>query len=489
MSDLETAINALVSRLDTVTSRLERLEKDIASGVKSASAPAPAHHAAPATSGSDDAAPFVAEWDELVDRYLPQYIELSQKIGDKDVIAQAQLVKEAIALERKILVSASKAKKPADSQLQNVVGPTGAKMGEIKALREKQAKSHKCYNHLSAISEGIDALSWVVVAPKPGPHVAEAKNGAQFYSNKILQEFKGKDQMHVDWVNTFVGGFLKDLQDYIKKFHTTGLAWNPKGDDLANIHVADAPAPSDDGPEDLPPPPGPAPDFEYSFNTNANTSDKPKGGAAALFAEINQKGEGGVTTGLKHVTKDMKKKPPVSSVVSAKAEVTTSSAPAKAAVTKPPKFALDGTKWVVEYQNGNRNIVIDQTEPRHTVYIYRCKQSTVQIKGKVNSIIFDECEKCGLVFESAIASVEIVNCKSVEVQVTGKVPSFAIDKTSGIQLYLSADSLDSEIVTAKSDQMNVLIPNGDDLTEMPIPEQYKTVVSNGKLVTHVSSHV
>jgi adenylyl cyclase-associated protein len=104
-------------------------------------------------------------------------------------------------------------------------------------------------------------------------------------------------------------------------------------------------------------------------------------------------------------------------------------------------------------------------------------------------INLDECEKSGLVFENAIASVEIVNCKSVEVQVTGKVPSFAIDKTSGIQLYLSQSSLESEIVTAKSDQMNVLIPTGDDLTELAIPEQYKTVVSNGKLVTHTSSHV
>ncbi len=73
------------------------------------------------------------------------------------------MVKDAIALERKILVQASKAKKPADSQLGDVVGPAGAKMSQVKEVREKQTKSHKCYNHLSALSEGIDALSWVVV--------------------------------------------------------------------------------------------------------------------------------------------------------------------------------------------------------------------------------------------------------------------------------------------------------------------------------------
>ncbi len=229
-------------------------------------------------------------------------------------------------------------------------------------------------------------------APKPGPHVAETKNAAQFHSNKILQEFKGKDQIHVDWVNTYVGGFLKDLQDYIKKFHTTGLSWNPKGEDFSKVKVADAPssspAPSADD-DEAPPPPGPAPDLDYGFD------DKPKpatsgGGFTALFAEINQKGDG-VTGGLKHVTKDMKKKPPVSSVVPSKGEVTTTTTtPSAKAQTpsKPPKFALEGNKWVVEYQVGNRNIVIENPETKHTVYIYRCKQSTVQVRGKVNNIIF-----------------------------------------------------------------------------------------------------
>jgi len=150
---------------------------------------------------------------------------------------------------------------------------------------------------------------------------------------------------------------------------------------------------------------------------------------------------------------------------------------------------LEGNKWVVEYQNGNKSIVIEDTEPKHTVYIYRCINSTVQIKGKVNTITVDECKKTGVVFENAIAQCEVVNSTSVEVQVTGKVPAFAIDKTSGCQLYLSAASLDTEIVTSKSSEMNVLIPSGDDVVELPIPEQYRSLIKNGKLVTEISSHV
>jgi adenylyl cyclase-associated protein len=68
------------------------------------------------------------------------------------------------------------------------------------------------------------------------------------------------------------------------------------------------------------------------------------------------------------------------------------------------------------------------------------------------------------------------------------VPSIAIDKTSGCQLYLSNNALQAEITTSKSSEMNVLIPDGGDMVEMPIPEQYKTKVVNKKLVTEIVQH-
>lgn len=92
-----------------------------------------------------------------------------------------------------------------------------------------------------------------------------------------------------------------------------------------------------------------------------------------------------------------------------------------------------------ENQANNKNIVIENPETRQTVYIYKCHDSVIQIKGKVNSIMLDSCKKTGLVFENAISVAEVVNCNSVQVQVTGKVPSIAIDKTSGCQVFLSAE--------------------------------------------------
>jgi hypothetical protein len=36
-------------------------------------------------------------------------------------------------------------------------------------------------------------------------------------------------------------------------------------------------------------------------------------------------------------------------------------------------------KWVVEYQNGNKEVVLDDTTPQQTVYIYGCIDTVVQV--------------------------------------------------------------------------------------------------------------
>jgi len=41
-------------------------------------------------------------------------------------------------------------------------------------------------------------------------------------------EFKGKEETHVTFAKGFKT-FLVELQKYVKNFHTTGLAWNPRG--------------------------------------------------------------------------------------------------------------------------------------------------------------------------------------------------------------------------------------------------------------------
>jgi len=472
---MEAAINTLVSRLETVTARLEAVEKQLVSGGGSA-APSNASAVSDAPTSAS-----VSEYEGLIDQYINNYVELSKKIAP-EVAQQAELVLKAVHAQRDFLKVAAASKKPADDVLQKLIKPTSDLMGQIVEIKEKNRTS-KFGNNLSTVSEGIAALGWVVVSPTPAPHIADMRGGSEFYSNRILKDFKGKDQNQVDWVAAF-NTFLKELQNFVKKHHTTGVAWNPRGGDAssASVSASSNAAPAPPGPPG-PPPPGPPPP-----TTTATSAPDMNN----VFAALN-KGEA-VTSGLKKVTNDMKAKNRTdkSSLVPAVTKTTTESTTAKktSAPAKPPKLALEGNKWVVEYQVGNKQVVIDQTEAKHTVYIYKCKDSVVQIKGKVNAVTLDECSKTAVVFENIVASFEVVNCNSVEVQVLGKVPSFAVDKTSGCQIYLSQESIATEIVTSKSSEMNVSFPVGEqDPIECAVPEQYKSYVKNGKLITEIVQHV
>lgn len=143
---------------------------------------------------------------------------------------------------------------------------------------------------------------------------------------------------------------------------------------------------------------------------------------------------------------------------------------------------------------------------KQTVYVFRCENSVVQIKGKVNSVTVDGCKKTSVVFDNLLSQVEVINSQSIEIQTLGTLPTVSIQKTDGCQVYLSKESLGAEIVTSKSSEMNILAPQGDDFVssfwdfianclnfqiELPVPEQFKTVFNVGtrKLETTVSDIV
>lgn len=155
-----------------------------------------------------------------------------------------------------------------------------------------------------------------------------------------------------------------------------------------------------------------------------------------------------------------------------------------AETAKAPVFTRDGKKWLIEYQKNNTGLVVDQAEMNNVVYVFKCENSTITVKGKINSIFLDSCKKCSVLFDSVVSSIEFVNCQSVQMQVLGHVPTISIDKTDGCQMYLSNDAKNVEIVSSKSSEMNVLLPKGNgDYTEHPIPEQYKTTITSNGLST------
>jgi len=448
---------ALVARLEAVADRLE----------------------GEAGGAAEDAAASVAAYDEIVSSNYKQFSDLSKKIGG-DVATVGAMVDQAFKAQREFLAISSKSKQPAGPALQQLLKPTSDKISEIQAFREKSRRSD-FFNHLSAISESIPALGWVAVAPAPSPYVKEMNDAGQFYTNRVLKDWKEKDRTHVDWVKAWVST-LTELQTYVKKFYTTGLTWNPKGAE-ASVKAGGAP----------PPPPGPAPPPPPPAGALDLTPDPSKAARGDLLAALNRGSD--VTKGLKKVSDDQKthKNPNLRAGAIVKS-VEKSPAPVKTYgkavdVNKPPKLELDGKRWNVEYFKNKPDIEINELEVNQSVYVFKCEGSTIKVNGKCNNIIIDSCKKVAVVFGSVVSSCEFINCQSVQMQVLGKVPTVSVEKTDGCQMFLNAESVGAEIVTAKSSEMNVMIPVGDDFVEQPIPEQFKTVIAEGKLKTSATESV
>lgn len=464
---------SLVNRLELAVIRLEK-----------AGGPGTANRAAQSTASSSQevcSTPYIVAWDDMMNGPFRAFMDKSKVIGG-DVETISKLVEGCFLTQRAFLICATKSNKPSETEFPKLLEPTGKKIQAVIDFRESN-RSSRFFNHLSAISEAIPALSWVTVEPAPSPFIKELGDAGTFYTNRILKEYKDKDKTHVAWTSDWIGIF-KEMQSYVKQYHTTGVSWNPKGG-RALDNLKEAPNASGVPP---PPPPGcpPPPPMMPAPAAKSSGVDNDR---SALFAELN-KGTA-VTAGLKKVTSDMQthKNPSLREgpkpFVKQSSPAESRSAPKpSAAAAKPPRLEQEGRKWFVEYQKNNKSIVIDDTSMDQTVYIFKCEGSVVQVKGKINNIILDSCKKTSLVFETLVSALEVVNCQSAEVQVTGKLPSCSIEKTDGCQLYLSKESIGLEVVTSKSTTMNLLLPQDDgQFTELPIPESFKTQIKDGKLET------
>ncbi|XP_012724015.2 adenylyl cyclase-associated protein 2 [Fundulus heteroclitus] len=423
-----------------------------------------------------DGGQSVEVFDVLLKGPLSDYLNCSRAIGT-EVEKHAEMVNEALQTQRAFLQMAATHQEPAQMELQDLLKPISDHIQEIQNFRERNRGS-PLFNHLSAVSESIPALGWVAVSQKPGPYVKEMNDAATFYTNRVLKDYKETDRRHVDWVHSYLS-IWTEMQSFIKQHHTTGLVWSKTGPIAPTSLTPTAPCPPPP-----PPPPGPPPVFTEDDSKPQTDSATPQ--HSALFAQLNQ--GMGITKGLKHVSEEQKthKNPNLRSQASPvkSKDPQPVSSPKAASQKRPPLLELEGKKWRVEHFEQKHDLVIEETELKQVVYVFGCNNSTLQVKGKINSIIIDNCKKLGLVFENAVGIVEVINSRAIQLQVLGMVPTISINKTEGCQVYLSKAALNCNIVSAKSSEMNILIPAGeDDYREFPVPEQFKTVWDGSKLVT------
>ncbi|CAB1350753.1 unnamed protein product, partial [Coregonus sp. 'balchen'] len=451
---------------------------------------------------------------------LSEYLKNSRAIGE-DVEKHAEMVNNALQLQRSFLKMATTHQEPAQMELSDLLKPISEKIQEIQNFRERNRGSSQ-FNHLSAVSESIPALGWVAVSQKPVPYVKEMNDAAIFYTNRVLKDYKDSDKRHVEWVRSYLS-IWTELQAFIKQHHTTGLVWSKTGPIAPPSLFAPAPGGPCPPPPPPPPPPGPPPVFtgeppqadsttaqqsalfaqlnqgeaitkgsQATVTQGLKSSDptaeggereggkrrkrrrnrRRKGGRveeggcglnqqlqspesttaqrSALFVQLNQGAD--ITKALKHVSKDqMTHKNPAlrsqggehhsSPPKSRNPGGSSNRAPPQ---KRPPLLELEGKKWR-EYFDQAHDLVIEETELRQVAYVFGCSNSTLQIKGKINSIIVDNCKKLGLVFDNVVGIVEVINSKDIQLQVMGRVPTISINKTEGCQVYLIWDG--SKLVT------------------------------------------
>ncbi|XP_039014935.1 cyclase-associated protein 1-like [Hibiscus syriacus] len=465
----------LIERLEAAVARLESLS---AGGILARVLP---------DSGAEVYSdPSILAFEDLMAEYGARVSAAAEKIGGQ-VLDVTKLVLEAFSVQKKLLIDIKQTQKPDMAGLVEFLKPLNEVILKVNAMTEGRRSDF--FNHLKSAGDCLSALAWIAYTGKdcgmsmPIAHVEESWQMAEFYNNKVLVEYRNKDQNHVEWAKALKELYLPGLRDYVKSHYPLGPVWSASGKKASS-------APPKGSPSGAPaPPPPPPPASLFSSEPSQPSSSQPKQGMSAVFQEISS---GNVSAGLKKVTADMKtkKRTDRTGVVSASEKETRSSSSSFSKVG-PPKLELQmGRKWAVENQIGRKNLVIDDCDAKQSVYIYGCKDSVLQIQGKVNNITIDKCTKMGVVFKDVVAACEVVNCNGVEVQCQGSAPTISVDNTSGCQLYLSKDSLGASITTAKSSEINVLVPTGPDgdWGEHSLPQQYIHVFKDGQFETTPVSH-
>ncbi|CAF0967240.1 unnamed protein product [Rotaria sordida] len=436
----------------------------------------------------NDNLPVLRDFKAIINGTLTSFVTLSRKIGG-ELPTMIDHVTRLFDAQQKFIEKAIQSKKPTnDQEIQGLVKPQSTEIEAICAYTNQNRKS-PLFNHLSAISEGIPALGWILVSPTPAPYIKEMSDAAQFYANRVLKEFKEKDPTHVEWVKQWIT-VLSELHAYVKQYHTTGLTWSVHGQQGSGAAAVPT---GKSGSAAPPPPPPPPPPPSSSLSSAAQAQDGQS--RAELMDSINALGTD-ATSHLKKVPDQLKLhknaqlRDQTSNQSAARSNIATKSQETVSQTSStltsgPPKLALEGNKWVVEFHSGRHDLKITDTNMKQTVYVYKCSNSTLTIQGKVNSIVLDQCNKVGLQFTSAVSLVEFINCRGMKVQVLDQVPTIQIEKTDGCHVFLSKTSLDTQFITSKSSEMTINIPFGDgEYKELPVPEQFKTHLKGGKeLVT------
>ncbi|KAI5359232.1 putative cyclase-associated protein CAP/septum formation inhibitor MinC [Septoria linicola] len=463
----------------------------------------------------------ISDMDALIEKEVDAFLAAAKGL-DPLVEEQAAAVAKGFADQRKFLLVTTKAKRP-DPQSQtfmDLLKDLQQDLGAAGDIKDSNRGS-PMKEHLAMIAEGISTLQWLVMDGKPADVVAEMIGGAQMYGNRILKTHKEGDQAHVTFVRSYYA-LLTALKEYIKKHYPTGVTWNSAGvdpaqamrdiDEAPTTNGTAAPAPPAGGAAPPPPPP-PLPNFD-----NVPPPPPPPGGApipaksgsdmGAVFDQLNR-GES-VTSGLKKVDRSQMthKNPSLRASSAVPGEISRSKSPGPEIKPKPgslrqnstssPKAApkqgkkeLDGNKWLIENFDSPSAPIEVEVSMTQSILISKCKNTTIILKGKANAVSIDNSPRLQILAETLVSSVDVIKSPNFAIQITNTVPTIQLDQVDGASIYLGAESLATEVYTSKCSSINVILPpagDDEDSKEAPLPEQIRSFVRNGKMVSEIVEH-
>ncbi|KAE8667413.1 Cyclase-associated protein 1 [Hibiscus syriacus] len=334
--------------------------------------------------------PSIMAFDDLMAEYAARVSADAEKIGGQ-VLDVTKLVLEAFSVQKNRLIeikqlvtvvfmeilmsSALSVQKPDMAGLVEFLKPLNEVILKVNAMTEGRRSDF--FNHLKSAGDSLSALAWIA------------------YTGKDC-DYRNKDQNHVEWAKALKELYLPGLRDYVRSHYPLGPVWSASGKRASS-------APPKAPPSGAPAPPPPPPASLFSSEPSQPSSSQPKQGMSAVSKKLV------VGMSLQKVTADMKTKNRTdrTGVISASEKETRSSS-SSFSKAGPPKLELQ--------MGRKKNLVIDDCDAKQSVYIYGCKDSVLQIQGKVNNITIDKCTKMGVVFKDVVAACEIVNCNGVEVQ-------------------------------------------------------------------------
>jgi adenylyl cyclase-associated protein len=360
--------------------------------------------------------------------------EAAKKIG-QEVVDMSKLVTDLFAATRRLILVGCRCSKP-DNNAQFAVISRLSQEG-IKYL-DKNFSKIKNVNILKAVNEAMTLLTWPTIGSSAENFVVEMTGSVQCYTNKIIMQYRGKDENQVGWTHGLVGA-CQAIPTYINDYQKGGIKFNARGPkatpEMFELKQGAAPAKKEE------------PKKEEPKKEAPKTAAK----AAALGAKLAGVGP---------------KVPPKTAAVRRMGDLQVQ-----------VEYFTEGEPSFEEAKLKNEDIV----------NIFACKNTNITIPTKVKAVSILNTERCVISPNDIIGTLELNGVKKSKIYLEGAVKTITCDKCDGLEIYLNKESLDLQLITSLSTGINLEYPDPNDeggFIEHAVPEQIKVQFNDERKLQH-----